>query len=109
VRTDNSVTTGWWYEGSGLVRNARLVATPSAARLQAAFAAAAPAAVTGRIATRATPADGLSAVSPSADVSVAPSAKIMVTFELYEPGGSERLAHSSVTQTETRPFSGRRL
>ena len=102
VWTDNSATTGWWYEGSGLVRNARLVATPAAAHLQAAFAVAAPAAVTGKIATRVTPADGLSAaatVSPSADVSVASSTKITVAFELYEPGRSERLAHSSVTQT----------
>ena len=31
AHTDNSMTTGWWYEGSGLVRHARMVAAPSLA------------------------------------------------------------------------------
>ena len=49
VWTDNSATTGWWYEGSGLVRNARLVATPAKVSLQPAFAVAAPSAVVGAV------------------------------------------------------------
>ena len=57
--------------------------------------------VVGKVTERATPADGLSAaatVSPSADVSVAGRTNVTLTFELFEPGGAECLAKSSVTR-----------
>lgn len=105
VWTDNSATTGWWYEGSGLVRHARLVVTPIAARLQPAFAVAAPATVIGTITMRHTPADGLSAnasVSPSADVCVAASAtNVTVTFELFAIGGTIALGRSMASRVIT--------
>jgi hypothetical protein len=123
VWTDNSATTGWWYEGSGLVRNARLVATPAKVSLQPAFAVAAPSAVVGAVSKNGgTLVEGLSAaatVNPSADISVSASVggldsgagavtaaagsattqKITLTFELYEPGGSDPVATSTVTKT----------
>eukprot|EP00040_Diaphanoeca_grandis_P027596 m.157324 g.157324 ORF g.157324 m.157324 type:complete len:1028 (+) comp31051_c0_seq1:83-3166(+) len=70
VWTDNSVSTGWWYEGSGLVRHARLIATPLTS-LQPAFAIATQVEVVGAVYTRQTPADGLyagSRITPKADV-----------------------------------------
>lgn len=108
VWTDNSATTGWWYEGSGLVRNARLVATPATVSLQPAFAVAAPAAVVGAIAKKGlSVADGLCAtavVTPSADIYVSHSIanapiEITLSFELYEVPGAKPVATSTVTKT----------
>jgi hypothetical protein len=67
---DGSETTGWWYEGSGLIRHSRLVVTPADAYI-APSGVAAPAFVTGAYGAHGAPADGLFAnatVSPSVDV-----------------------------------------
>jgi hypothetical protein len=88
--TDNSATTGWWYEGSGLARHARLVVSPAAAQLRP-FAIAAPVVVGAPVNARDHPAQGLTAavvVSPSADISVAPPrVELSLTFELVGNDG----------------------
>lgn len=89
--TDNSATTGWWYEGSGLARHARLVVAPAAAQLRP-FGVAAPATVTAAsVHARGRPAQGLTGaavVSPLADVSVAPPGiELHLTFELVGNDG----------------------
>ena len=90
--TDNSASTGWWYEGSGLARHVRLVVAPAAAQLRP-FGVAAPA-VVARASVRARGrADqghtGAAVVSPSADVSVGQIgvANIRLTFELVGADG----------------------
>jgi beta-galactosidase/beta-glucuronidase len=86
VWTDNSLTTGWWYEGSGLPRHSRLVVTPSEARIRS-FGIAAPAVVTGKVQTRTHTSDGLTAdatVHPTADISVTSNVGVTVTFELVD-------------------------
>ena len=91
--TDNSATTGWWYEGSGLARHARLVVAPAAARLRP-FAIAAPAVVTAAsVKGRSHPAQGLTGaavVSPSADISIASPShgkELSLTFVLVGNNG----------------------
>eukprot|EP00038_Savillea_parva_P030026 m.75023 g.75023 ORF g.75023 m.75023 type:complete len:1021 (+) comp8957_c0_seq1:151-3213(+) len=88
--TDNSMTTGWWYEGSGLPRHARLVVAPPTVHIKP-FGMAAPAAVTGPVTVRAHPSLGVSAaatVHPTVDVSVVASAGagvgIKVTVDLVD-------------------------
>lgn len=70
VYVDGTETTGWWYEGSGLIRHSRLVVTGADAYI-AMDGVAAPAYVTGAYSAHGAPADGLFAdgiVTPSVDV-----------------------------------------
>ena len=93
--TDNSATTGWWYEGSGLARHARLVIAPAAAQIRP-FGVAAPAVVaSASVKARARPDQGRTGdavVSPSADVIVgqigAAGVHISLTFELVGADGA---------------------
>jgi hypothetical protein len=87
VWTDNSGSTGWWYEGSGLTRHARLVVAPQAAQLLP-FAVASPSEVAaGSVKPGGTLAsDGLvgaAAVTPSADIHVAKAnTRVTVVFTM---------------------------
>ena len=58
VWTNNAATTGWWYEGSGLVRHARIVAAPVAAWLPP-FAVTTPHSVIGPTTSRTAAAEGI--------------------------------------------------
>lgn len=89
VWTDNGASTGWWYEGSGLPRHARIVVTPTDAFLRP-FAIAAPAKVTGSIQPRSHPKDGLTAAAelhPTADVSASTPQTVTLTFQLVDAVG----------------------
>ena len=85
AHTDNAVTTGWWYEGSGLVRHARIVAAPSQAWFPP-FAISSTHAVNGPVTTRTTPAQGSSAnsvITPTAVVATdSPRSRVTVSWSV---------------------------
>lgn len=96
---DGGKTTGWWYEGSGLMRHARLIsASPIAA--VAPFGVASPGGITGAITAGTTPADGLVAASAyvtgSATIAVPAPSLVTVTFLLQDATGVT-VGNSSVT------------
>ena len=91
---DGGLTTGWWYEGSGLIRGARLVATDASAYI-APFGIASPAYAIGaaNLNKAGTPASGLYAeaavMAPSASITTnhptasESAAQVEVDFTLY--------------------------
>ena len=105
AHTDNAVTTGWWYEGSGLVRHARIVAAPSIAWLPS-FAVSSTHAVTGLVTTRATPAQGSSAnsaIMPTAVVATdSPGSRVTVTWSIVN--GAEVLGSANTTASAPGTF-----
>lgn len=74
VWTSNAATSGWWYEGSGLIRKARLVVLPRDVRFRPQSAIASPTTSIGAITKRGAPAEGLVAATatlhPTADIAV---------------------------------------
>ncbi len=105
VFTDGSETTGWWYEGSGLPRHARLTSTPVAARIPS-YGITAPAFVEGAYHPRATTGEGLTAdgavVTPTVEVQNAggpgtPESVVSVSFQLYAADGVTLVGSSSAT------------
>ena len=96
---DGSKTTGWWYEGSGLLRHNRLVVTAAAAYV-APFGIASPHFVE-NIVPRAAPAAGL-----TGDVTLTPSVDLLtggartsatVSWVLYAADGVTRVASAGPT------------
>ena len=102
VWTDDSLTTGWWYEGSGLVRHARLIAAPAAAYLPP-FAVATPHQIVGPVASRDRAADGLSApatVAPTADITAAMGGtRVKVSWTVVAADSTTVLGSSSAMGT----------
>ncbi len=92
--TDNSASTGWWFEGSGLARHARLSVAPAAAQIRP-FGVATPAdVVSGSIKPKGSrTSDGLvgaASLAPTVDVRVAASegATLTVEFALLDDRGT---------------------
>jgi len=98
VYCDGGATTGWWMEGAGLTRHARLLILSSA--FIASQGIATPHFVTGPYAPRATPALGLTASSVSLEPSAlvfadAPATPVTVLFTLLAADGVTVLASDS--------------
>ena len=112
VWTDNSASTGWWYEGSGLARHARLIVAPHAAQLLP-FAVAVPSVVVKASVKPlgARPLDGLvgvAAVFPSADVHVAQAnTRVTAAFTLsYATANGSTVVAGQTRVTQTIPAGG---
>ena len=112
VWTDNSASTGWWYEGSGLTRHARLIVAPHAAQLLP-FAVAAPSVVAKGSVKHlgARPLDGLvgvAAVFPSVDVHVAQAnTQVTATFTLsYVAANGSAVVAGQSNAIQTIPAGG---
>ena len=95
VWVDNGASTGWWYEGSGLTRNARLVVASHVAQFKP-FAIASPSTVVaGSMSPHGSnPVHGLmgsATVFPSADVSIGKvtgaGTRLLISFELVDTNG----------------------
>ena len=104
--TDNSATTGWWYEGSGLTRHTRLVVSPATAQIRP-FGIAAPAVIGPSINAQHHPAQGLTAaavVSPSADINVArPGVELTLSFQLVGNDGLTA-GHTTISKVVSGGF-----
>eukprot|EP00750_Incisomonas_marina_P033745 INCI9946.2.p1 GENE.INCI9946.2~~INCI9946.2.p1 ORF type:complete len:443 (-),score=38.05 INCI9946.2:2235-3563(-) len=111
VWTDNSATSGWWYEGSGLIRNARLIATPTTASFLPAFAIAAPAVLTSTIDSATSghawvPKHGLRAnasVYPTAEVVVSAMRSVCIEFSLLDTNNTVIAAGNVTTSVSGGP------
>ena len=115
VWTDDSTSTGWWYEGSGLVRHAALVAVPVTAWLPA-FAVASPATVTTSSIRASTDPEqralggraGNAVVSATVAVaSAAAGADVMVTWSLVAADGTTIVAAVSTKTTTVAGYAGK--
>lgn len=103
---DGGETTGWWYEGSGLIRKNRLVVTHAAAYI-APFGIASPSFVSG-ITSRSTPALGLLAteatLTPSVDLLTGGSrTDAAVSWVLYAADGATQVASAGPVKFTVNP------
>ena len=105
---DGGLTTGWWYEGSGLIRSARLVVTSADVAI-APFGVASPSFAQGAITPKGPKTSaGLTAasavVTPSVELVGPASAKAKVNFTLIDADGAVVAAWSGATMAA--PASG---
>ena len=88
---DGGLTTGWWYEGSGLIRSARLVATSADAAV-APFGISSPSFVTGVITPNGPKtSDGLTAsavLTATATLLGAKASSALLAFTLFDRDGN---------------------
>jgi hypothetical protein len=88
---DGGLTTGWWYEGSGLIRSARLVVTSPEAAV-APMGISSPSFVSGAITPRGEPSKGVTGatatMSPTATIVGTKAGSASVEFSLADGSGS---------------------